>query len=483
MKAAFSQLLDFLAPFGFPLILVALAAGIAWLVRHHPVGAVIRNTVAQAIRVKAAFVIMLVYLVLVIAIPLLVKGDGTLAGQLHVVIAYSLIAAGVLLGILTLAMSTTTLWSELHEKQIYLLESKPIHRWKILLGKLLGILTINAALLLFMALVTWTCVAILAGRGSWTQVDRFRANDQVLTARRVVPPVPDDVEKTVNDAYEDLKRLGRLPPNATEAAVKKQIKNEVVISLNALRPRAYRHWRFAGLKHARKPKAKATVTLRFRFACPVRDLGGNVHVGWELGDPSTPFYTRGRGAYKPDEVHEEHIATNFITPEGNLDVRLHNIDGRNLLLIFTGKDAMQVLVPMAGFASNLARGLWLIFIEVLFLAILGLACSTFMSFPVSPVVAISVYLLIFLAASMQRELDQGLDLFDHKSRSQATQAAEKAIRGVIVVIRHVLPPFDRYSASEPVSSGEEISWSIVLHAAFWVAIVRGESAMAWMVAR
>ena len=58
--AAFSQFLDLVGPIGFPLVLLALAVGVAWLIRTHPVGAVIRNTIAQAIRVKAAFAIMAV---------------------------------------------------------------------------------------------------------------------------------------------------------------------------------------------------------------------------------------------------------------------------------------------------------------------------------------------------------------------------------------------------------------------------------------
>jgi len=470
--AALIHFLDFLAPFAFPLILFALAVGVGWLVRHHPIGAVIRNTIAQAIRVRAAFVIMVVYLVLVPLLPFVVKGDGTLGGQLHVVISYSFITAGLLLGILTLAMSTTTLWSEIHEKQIYLLESKPVSRWKVLLGKLLGILTINVVLLLFMALVTWTCVTVLARRGKWPRVERFKANDQVLTARRVARPVADTVAKDVDTAYAELKRRNMLPPKKAEAEIKRLLADEFVVALNAVRPRAYRQWRFDGLKYARRPKS--TITLRFKFACSERSLGSNVQVGWEIGDPQTPFYVRSRGAYKPNEVHEEHIASSFIKPDGTLDVRFYNLDHRNVILVFSGDDAMDVLVPIGGFAANLARGLWLVFVEVIFLAILGLACSTFMSFPVSPVVAVSLYLLIFLAGAMQHELNQGLDVFGtRRGESRAVDLAEKVVRGLITVIRHVLPPLDKYPASERVSSGEEISWFLVLDATFWIALVRG----------
>lgn len=467
--AALTHLLDLTAPLGFPLVLFALTAGIVLLIRYHPVGAVARNTIAQAIRVKAAFAIMVLYLVLVVAIPFTVKGDNTLRGQLHVVISYSFIAAGLLLGILTLAMSTTTLWSEVHEKQIFVVESKPIARWQVLVGKLLGIVTIDAALLLFMAVVTWGCVQWLASRPRWKQMARYEAEDQVLTARRVVQPQAVDVAADVERALAEVKRRGEMPEKRTDDEVREALGERILALYNAVRPRGYRHWHFTGLKYARREDK--TITLRFKFACSDTSVD-EVRVGWEIGNPTTRWYVRPTGAYPPDEVHEEQIAANFIAPDGTLDISLYNIDRRNVILVFTGDDAMAVLVPMAGFASNLARGLWLVFVEVLFLAVLGLVCSTFLSFPVSPVVALSVYLLIFLASAMQRELDQGLNLFENKEDSAVTSVAEQTVRGMIKVIRRILPPLDEYSAGERVSAGEEVSWSLVLDATFWIGLLR-----------
>ena len=49
----------------------------------HPklIWAIARNTVAQAVRVRVAFVIMAVYLVLVPVLPFILKGDGTPGGD------------------------------------------------------------------------------------------------------------------------------------------------------------------------------------------------------------------------------------------------------------------------------------------------------------------------------------------------------------------------------------------------------------------
>ena len=473
--AALTQFLDLLAPLAFPLVLLTLAVLVAWLVRYHPVGAVVRNTVAQAIRVRAAFAIMAVYLVLVPVLPFVVKGDGTLRGQLHVVINYSLIAAGLLLGVLTLAMSTTTLWSEIHEKQVYLLESKPLRRWQLLVGKLLGILSINAGLLAFMALVTWTCVTVLARTGDWNDAERALARMQILTARRVVDPVPFDPGPMIDQNYATFRQRlvdrGMKLEGKTEADVRKIIRRELILAYNAVRPLDVRYWRFDGLKHAQR--RRGTITVRLKFACSDDRIEGNLRTGWEIGDPESLNFFRRRLSFKPDEVHEVELHSRLITPDGVLHVRLHNIDRRLVALIFSGKAAIQVLVPVAGFASNLARGLWLVFIEVLFLAVLGLFCSTFLSFPVSPVVALALYVLIFLAAAIQGEIDQKHDLFENREKRATIAALETGVRATVRGLRFLLPPFDEYGASERVSSGEEIPWLFLLKATVAIAVLRG----------
>ena len=432
------------------------------------VWAVARNTIAQAIRVRAAFAIMALYLVLVPALPFAVQGDGTLRGQLHVVIGYSLISAGILLGILTLALSTTTLWSEIHEKQIFLLEARPIHRWQILLGKLVGILAINAGLIVFMAVVTWGSVRYLASRPKWSKSERVLAQQQILTARRAVHPEPEKLDDRIARAFDLLKKRASLPQDRTESEIKAQLHTEFLVALNAVRPGVGRVWRLKGLAAARR--RDANVTIRFKFAASP-DVEEPVLTGWEVGDRRSLDFLRYRAPYKADEVHQVQLPAKTIAEDGTLEIRLYNIEPRRLTLVFSGPDAMQVLIPAASFASNLSRGLWLIFVEVLFLAVLGLFCSTFMSFPVSPVVALSLFLLIFLASSVKTEFDQGLSIADKDSKMGGV--FQVVVRGITEAVRFVLPPFDKYAASEPVSSGEEVPWAMILEATAAVAIVRG----------
>jgi len=467
------------------------------------VWAIARNTIAQAIRVKVAFVIMAVYLILVVCIPFIVKGDGTLRGQLHVVIAYSLIVAGLLLGILTLTVSTTTLWTELRDKQIFLLEAKPVCRWQVLLGKLLGILLMNAALLTFMGVVTWASVTYLVAKAQSAAASisaddtplreraerRLRdAKEQVLAARRTLLPDPppatdlhDFVGRNLPMREQRLQRSDRMPPAAMtapdEATRRQIIRREAIRQLaeefrnlvNAVPPLYGRRWRFTGLRIPRSHSLNLTV--RFKFLSSDRK-SEEEHVRWEFGVLNrTKAYVQAR-PFRPDEVHELQVHADTVDQDGVFEVRFYNIEPRRPTLIFSEADSIQVLIPVGGFAGNLTRGLAVIFIEVLLIAVLGLFCSTFLGFPVSPIVALSVLLLTFLVSSLKVEFEKGFT-FDQNQQSTTARLAERATRAVTTVLDAILPPFQKYSPSALVSSGEEVPLAMLLDATWRIALLYG----------
>ena len=112
--------------------------------------AVTRHMVAQGVRMRVAMVVILIFVVLTPSLPFVLKGDGTLEGLVQVVVTYSLVLATILLSVLTLALSTASLCGEVRDKQLFILDTKPIARWQILAGKWAGIMLINLALLAFL---------------------------------------------------------------------------------------------------------------------------------------------------------------------------------------------------------------------------------------------------------------------------------------------------------------------------------------------
>src|SRR3974390_2365829 len=100
-----------------------------------------------AFRFRLFLVIAGLLLLTVVGLPLLLKDDGTARGFTQILITYTLSVITALLGFSTLWLSCGTRARDIEECQIQVVATKPVARWQIWLGKWLGIVSLNAALL------------------------------------------------------------------------------------------------------------------------------------------------------------------------------------------------------------------------------------------------------------------------------------------------------------------------------------------------
>src|SRR5438270_5607314 len=100
-----------------------------------------------AFRFRLFLVVAVLLLGAVLGLPLLIKDDGTARGFTQILLTYTLTTISALLGLSTLWLACGTLARDIEECQVQMLAVKPIARWQIWLGKWLGILSLNAALL------------------------------------------------------------------------------------------------------------------------------------------------------------------------------------------------------------------------------------------------------------------------------------------------------------------------------------------------
>ena len=101
-----------------------------------------------AFRFRLFIVVAVLLLAAVVGLPLLIKDDGTARGFTQILLTYTLSAITALLGLSTLWLSCGTLARDIEECQMQMVAVKPIARWQIWLGKWLGIMSLNAALLI-----------------------------------------------------------------------------------------------------------------------------------------------------------------------------------------------------------------------------------------------------------------------------------------------------------------------------------------------
>ena len=100
-----------------------------------------------AFRFRLFLVIAVLLLAAVVGLPILIKDDGTARGFTQILLTYTLSVITALLGLSTLWLACGTLARDIEECQIQIVATKPIARWQIWLGKWLGIMSLNAALL------------------------------------------------------------------------------------------------------------------------------------------------------------------------------------------------------------------------------------------------------------------------------------------------------------------------------------------------
>src|SRR5215467_11679991 len=100
-----------------------------------------------AFRFRLFLVVSVLLVAAVVGLPLIIRDDGTARGFTQILLTYTLTATAAFLGLSTLWLACGTLARDIEECQMQVVAVKPIARWQIWLGKWLGIVSLDAALL------------------------------------------------------------------------------------------------------------------------------------------------------------------------------------------------------------------------------------------------------------------------------------------------------------------------------------------------
>src|SRR5271165_2758045 len=145
-----------------------------------------------AFRFRLFLVLALLLLSSVVGLPLLVQDDGTARGFTQILLTYTLSAITGLLGLSTLWLACGTLARDIEECQIQVVATKPIARWQIWLGKWLGIVTLNAALLAISGACVYGLLQYRAGKLPPDEQQVLR--EQILVSRGSAKEASNDAD-------------------------------------------------------------------------------------------------------------------------------------------------------------------------------------------------------------------------------------------------------------------------------------------------
>jgi len=447
--------------------------------------AVTRNTIRQGIRMKVAIVVILFLLVTVPALPFLLKTDGTQQGQVRIVLTYSVSLASFLLSVLTLFLATAALCDEFKGKQIYVLDCKPVRRWQVLAGKWLGVMIVDAMLLVFMGGITYGLVRYLGRPLPGREFEHAVVRNTVLVGRKGLYPPPPEATKAVDEEYARLKKEKALPSGRSEEWIRNELYKRFHRQANIVRPLSARSWVFRGLSippeeqnASAAPVAlpdKPALSIRYKhfasFTPPRKQLQGIWIVGpvgqreivqvmfsmasrGQLGRV-VPVSRKGRTfAYATlqkvtcDSFHEFAVPADVVEKDGTLRVTFINPVATQPAALFPGAEGIEVLFPVRSFAWNFICAMLMIFFKLGFLAAAGLFAATFLTFPVAALLALTI-LFFGVASPFVSEITRDVSVTGQGPVPPGTPAhwLDKVVRAAV---QYVLLLFPNFSNCNPV---------------------------------
>jgi hypothetical protein len=410
-----------------------------------------------AFRFRLFLVIAVLLLASVVILPLLIKDDGTARGFTQILLTYTLSVITGLLGLSTLWLSCGTLARDIEEGQMQVVAVKPVARWQIWLGKWLGIVSLNAALLALSGasiygLLLWRAAGLPAA-------EQTALRNEVLVARGSLKEASSTGEIEAQTEQLLRERLKRTEVAAADLpAVRRQI-HEQVKAFHEIVPPGYRRIWKIDLGLLRHRLRDQPLQLRVKFNAADKSPSGTFIGYWLAGVPGeTPYQVLGPLSLAPDTFHEFEVPANLYDAAGVLTIAFVNQNATALL--FPLGDGLEVLYRKGGFAPNFARGLGIIFCWMALLAALGLASAAFLSFPVAAFFSLGLLTMALSSSTLTNVVSEGTIMGYN---------AETGVGGHSVVDRAVIPFFRAalgvinlakdFSPIDSLSSGRSISWT------------------------
>jgi hypothetical protein len=467
---------------GTPEFLIALAlaaAGLGVLIladralsRSRILG-VAKHMIAEGLRMKIALVFLGLLLLIMPTLPFTIAGDGvTLKSRVQSFLTYSLGATGFLLSLLTVFLSCASIAHEIRGKQIVMVATKPIPRWQFFAGKWLGIVVLDAALLLGCGVAVWGFTKYLSKQETRVVDDRAALENEVLTARYTVRPEKPDVVALVNERIRKLREEGRLESmdGSGYTTLRKQIADELNNEWRSVGPATIREYEFRNMLVQRAEDEWIHIHMQPKSAAAVDDEV--FAVVFQAGDPDEPDT-------RTDPVQMEIVANRYVTiplparavnSKGVLCLRFANLDRRNTI-VFEGDDGFTVMFHVGTFHWNLVRALSVIWCRLAFMAALGLLMSACFSFPVA---CIACFVTLFVA-TLFGFLSEAVEAAAPATPQQEDPLwiAGPILRPLANAFLFIVPDFSKYDPVGNVVNGQNVTLMWVITSLVELILLKG----------
>ena len=440
--------------------------------------AVARQMISEGIRMRIAFVFLGLMFLVVLGAPFSVKGDNTLTGAVQTFLSYSLRTTAVILGMLTIFLSRSVS-DELVNKQILMLMTKPLPRWKYILGKWLGITVLNVAFLTFTGLCVFAMIFVIKWRKPpLTPYDAGVLEKQVLVARHGVKPESRDFETPAEREFQRNLEEGLYDEvvSVTPEEERRRLVSKHEARWRVVEPFGSREFEYTNLLCDRSRSNE----LQLKYRTNVSRVGADevFRGSWIFGNAlkGTPVY-RTPVEHVKDRIHTVRFPADAIAEDNTLLVRFENLnpypDRPMLATVFEfrkGQDP-EVFFVVGSFWANLFRLSVLMISKLMFLAAVAIFATTLFSYPVACLFSFTVYIIAGARSFIQEALflaNSGKEGW-FETVKEVFYATFTAVFGVL---QWIIPDFTRYDGVPTLVEGRNVSLVWVLQAVGDLAVIK-----------
>ena len=377
-----------------------------------------------------------------------------------------------MLALLTLFFSVATVAFEQRDRTIWQTMAKPVAPWQYLLGKWAGVMAVNLALLSVAASGVFLfteylrslpaqgeAAAFVNASGDTSPTpDRLMLESQVLVARESRLPtfeeIPDELLRQQFEARlaEALQRSDVRQRALMERELLESIRGEFRLVQRTIDPAASRRFVFEGLQDARR--LGRPITLRFKVQSGSNNPSELYRLLLVIAEAPLPreaaLNVSQTVALRPEAINEQ----------GELHVELLNGDPFagvvNPWSITVPPDGLEVLYVAGGYEANFLRVMVALWVKLGFIAAVGVAAATFLSFPV----ACFLTFLVLFSAQTAGYLTEALDIYvGMQEKHGVSKLLQWVIQGVAGSVAWAFAAYAELRPSESLVEGRLLSWS------------------------
>jgi hypothetical protein len=413
--------------------------------------AIAKLTWKAAFRFRLFWVMAGLLLLCVIGLPLLVKDDGTARGFTQILLTYTLSMITTLLGFSTLWLACGTLARDIEEAQMQMVAVKPIARWQIWLGKWLGLVALNAALLVVAGGSVFFLLKWRASRLPEAQQRVLR--NEVFVARGSLKEAPRDIDAITEVEFQEALKKTQVPPEEQQK-VRTQLRERVMAQEQVVPPGYMRVWTIdLGLRKLRLRDEPLFVRTKF-YAAQTNASGTYVGV-WQIGPPDKyPAFSLSMAG---DSFLEFPVSANRLDESGKLIIRF--VNQNDSALLFPLDEGLEVLYRDGGFGLNFIRGMVIILCWLALLSAIGLSAASFLSFPVAAFFAATLLVIGLSSGTLSSVVAEGtLGGIDHESGTGNVTLVDRIVMPVFSKLLVVVNLVQGFSPVDSLSTGRSITW-------------------------